>query len=248
MRYFIVLIFLFAFTKSVAQKIEIDWIELAGNKVIVHYKLDDTNTNHQYLISLFSSADNFTTSLTKVAGDVGTEVKAGVDKKITWDITKELPSFKGNLTFEVRGRVFISYVKLTSFSEGLVFKRGKNTPLNWTSGNLSGQVNIELFKSQERIPVENNAPNSGRYDWHIPGNLKKGSDYKLRFTNSKDRDDFIESPSFSIKPKVPVALKIAGAAILVGGLVFIAGSGGESGTVTPPAPESSLPGNPGKPN
>ena len=58
MRHFIALIFLFAYTQSVAQKIEIDWIELAGNKVIVHYTLDDANANHQYLINLFSSADN----------------------------------------------------------------------------------------------------------------------------------------------------------------------------------------------
>ncbi len=222
-----------------SQTLAVDWIEVAGNKVVVHYNLADANPNHQYLVSLLSSQDNFVAPLAKVSGDVGTEVKPGMDKKITWDITKELGAFKGNLTFELRGRVFIPFAKLVEFNEGKVFKRGKNTPLNWTSGNLSGQVNIELFKGQERIPVENNVPNLGKYDWHIPANTKKGSDYKLKFTNTKDRNDFVVSKPFTIKPKIPAVAKFIGIAAVGYGIYFAITSGSKSTPekIDPPLPD-----------
>lgn len=243
-----ILAFLLALLARMAcgQAVEIDYVEWNDNKLIIHYKLEDANATHQYLVNLFTSHDNFTTALTKVTGDVGTEVKPGLNKTITWDINRELPNFKGTLVFEVRGRVYIPYVKLRDFGENRVFKRGSNIPLTWVSGNATGQVNIELFRGQERIPVENNIVNSGRYDWHIPSGLKKGSNYKLRFTNTRDRTDFVESPQFTIKPKIPGLIKIAGVLALGGGLAFIAGSGegGGSGSLT----DEPLPGNPGKPN
>jgi hypothetical protein len=228
-----------------AQKVDIDWIEVSGNKVIVHYILDDPNPNHQYLVNLFTSQDNYTAALTKVTGDVGTEVKPGRTKSIVWDVTNELPAFKGNLTFEIRGRVYIPFAKLSDSETAKVYKRGKNYPLNWTSGNLSGQVNIELYKGQDRILAENNVPNVGKYDWHIPGSTKKGADYRLKFTNSKDRNDVVYSKEFTIKPKVPFLIKVLGVAV-VGGAI-IAASGGDSGGPETPV-EEPLPGNPGKPN
>lgn len=214
---------------SPAQTIEMGIIETAGDKVIVHYKLDDPNPNHLYAVSLYSSKDNFIAPLTRVKGDVGTEVKPGSDNKIIWDITSELGAYKGKLTFEIRGRVFIPFVKLTNTNEGQVFKRTKNYPVLWTSGNLSGQVNIELFQGQERIWGENNLPNSGKYDWFVPGSAKKGSNYVLKFTNAKDRNDFVQSKPFTIKPKIPFMFKAA-AMLLVGGGIAVAAGGGAKGT------------------
>jgi hypothetical protein len=113
---------------------DIDFIELAGRNVIVHYSLDDGGINgRQFLVQLYSSQDNFTTPLTRVSGDFGPEVTAGFDKKIVWDITKELGGFNGNISLELRGRVYVPFVKINDIEEGQVFKRGKNYPLNWTS-------------------------------------------------------------------------------------------------------------------
>lgn len=230
-----------------AQSLALDWVEVSGHNVIVHYNLEDNNSNNQYLVNLFTSKDNFAAPLTRVTGDVGTEVKPGMNKKITWDITQEVGAFKGNLTFEVRGRVFIPFVRLVDFSEGKVFKRTRNYPITWTSGNLSGQINIELFRDQERIMGENNLPNNGKYDWYIPGSVKKGNNYRLKFTNTKDRNDIQYSRPFTIKPKTPFIIKAMG--VFAAGAAIIVIQGGKKGsTGTTVIPEDPLPPNPGLPN
>jgi len=214
-----------------AQFLEITEIELQGINLIIHYNLEDNRPDHEYSISLFSSKDNFTTPLARVTGDVGAEVKPGLNKKINWDITREFGNYKGNLTFEIHARIFMPFVKLTDNTKGKVYKRGTNYRIQWTSGNLAGHVNIELYNSkQERVWGENNLPNNGRYDFHIAGATKPGTDYKLKFTNTKDRNDFIHSETFSIKPKVPLLVKVGGLALLAGGGVVIATLGGSSNT------------------
>jgi hypothetical protein len=202
---------------GLSQQISLDFIEFAGRNVIVHYTLDDgANSTRQFLLQLYSSQDNYSAPLTRVTGDVGSEVTAGINKKITWDITQELgAAYKGNISLEIRGRVYVPFVKIEGIEEKRVFKRGKNYPLNWTSGNLSGQVNIELFNADGvRLWGENNVSNVGKFDWYLPGNIKKGSNYRLKFTNVRDRNDVVYSHQFTIKPKIPLFAKIAGVVIV----------------------------------
>src|SRR5438105_1323528 len=79
--------------RASAQQLKIDFVEVTGRMVVVHYDLDDgTNSTRQFLVQLYSSQDNYTAPLTRLTGDFGTEVSAGFDKKIVWDITKELGS------------------------------------------------------------------------------------------------------------------------------------------------------------
>jgi hypothetical protein len=199
-----------------AQSIAIDFIEFSERNVIVHYNIDDgANSTRQFLVQLYSSQDNFTTPLTRVSGDFGAEVNAGFDKKIVWDLTKELGNFDGVISLELRGRVFVPFVKL-GIKEGQIYKRGKNYPLNWTSGNLSGMVNIELYNGAgERIWGESNVSNVGKFDWYLPGSVRKGGNYKLKFTNSKDRNDAVYSQPFSIRPKIPFMVKL-GVGLVIG--------------------------------
>lgn len=231
--------------QSAAQNLDIDFIEFAGRTIVVHYTLDDgANSNRQFLVQLYTSQDNFSVPLTKVTGDVGSEVSSGVDKKIVWDVTKELGNFKGNVSLELRGRVYVPFVKIKDVNEGQVFKRGKNYPLNWTSGNLNGQVNIELFNSNnERIWGENNVANVGKFDWYIENNIRKGNNYRLKFTNAKDRNDVVYSMPFTIKPKIPFVVKMTGVlavAAVAGVVITTSGKGasanGDSPYSTPLAP------------
>lgn len=226
---FIGIIFVFMVAVShtgVSQTVEIDFIEFSGKNVVVHYNLDDgANSSRQFLVQLYSSQDNFTTPLTRVTGDFGPEVSAGVDKKIVWDITQELGAFKGTVSLELRGRVYVPFVKIKDIAEDQVFKRGKNYPLNWTSGNLSGQVNIELFNADgERLWGENNVANVGKFDWYLPGNIKKGHDYTLKFTNTRDRNDVVYSKPFIIKPKIPLLVKVGSIMVIAGATQFLISS------------------------
>lgn len=231
--------------QGMSQSVDIDFIEFTGRNVIVHYTLDDgANSTRQFLVQLYSSQDNFTTPLTRVSGDFGPEVSAGVDKKIIWDITRELGSFKGNISLELRGRVYVPFVKIKELEKDQVFKRGRNYPLNWTSGNLSGQVNIELFNEDgERIWGENNVANVGKFDWYIQGNVKKGNNYKLKFTNAKDRNDVVYSQPFTIKPKIPLLVKVGGVILVAGVTQFLISTNQEDSKEKPYAAPPAAPNN-----
>ncbi|MBK7649682.1 MAG: hypothetical protein IPJ20_01565 [Flammeovirgaceae bacterium] len=59
MRGFLLALGCFSFLATVAQTIAIKKVELAGEKIIVHYDLEDGNPNNEYKLELFSSVDNF---------------------------------------------------------------------------------------------------------------------------------------------------------------------------------------------
>lgn len=228
MKTFITVIFCFIGLISFSQNIEIDRIDIRGNKVIVWYNLNDPNTTRKYFINLFSSIDKFKTPLVHVSGDVGLNVLPGSEKKITWDITSEFGNFKGPIKLEVKGSLAAPFISLNNTSIKKVYKRGKEYPVTWTSGNMSGQLNIELYKENEMVWSIINLPNSGKYIWAVPKKLKKGENYTLKFVNSKDPNEYLYSTTFEIKPRTPFVLK-AGAVIIVGAGVAILGAGSKGG-------------------
>lgn len=81
MRPFLLALAICAAPALYAQTVAIKKVELAGEQVIVHYELEDSNPNNEYQINLYSSKDNYFAPLTKVSGDVGSEVKPGATKK-----------------------------------------------------------------------------------------------------------------------------------------------------------------------
>src|SRR5258708_14843728 len=122
MRTFLLGVGLLITAVSTAQTVSIKKIELAGEKVLVFYDLEDNNPNNQYLLNLYSSKDNFATPLSKVKGDVGSEVKAGMNKKIEWTLRQEFGGFKGKISLEIRGKVFVPFAKL-NFDTKNAYKR-----------------------------------------------------------------------------------------------------------------------------
>ncbi|QOI97905.1 MAG: hypothetical protein HRU69_10600 [Flammeovirgaceae bacterium] len=232
---------------SIAQTVAISWVEIAGTKIIVHYDLETSNPNHEFTISLFSSKDNFSAPLTKVTGDVGNEIKPGKDKKIIWDVVAELGSFKGDLELEVRGKIFVPFMKLTNFDTEKKYKKGKSYPLTWTSGNMGGQIDIELYDGQTRVHSDRNVANSGKFEWVIPGSVKPGSNYRLKFTDTKNREEVIYTKEFKIVPKMPMPAKVligVAAAGGIAGALMAGGGGGGGGTTTTDLPgPPPLPGN-----
>lgn len=227
-----------------AQQARIQKIELAGEKIIVHYELDDSNPNNEYQLYLYSSLDNYTVPLTRVSGDVGNEIKGGTGKKITWQFQEELKDFDGEIALEVRGRVFVMFAKFQDFDVTKTYKRGKTYPILWKPGN-NNPVHIELFKGSERVVGELSHPNNGRYLLTMPSKAKPGEDYRIRISDSKRTGEFIYTDFFTVKPKIPMVVKIvAGAAVLGGGIVLLSGSkGGEDSSDS-----DGIPGHPSLPD
>lgn len=229
-----------------AQRASIKRVELAGDKIIVHYDLEDSNPANEYQIQLYSSQSNFATALTRVKGDVGTEIKAGSNKKIEWSILEELGPYKGKLSLEIRGRMFIPVAKINNVSEGDKFKRGKNHTLTWKAGN-SNPVNIELLKGQEVIGSQPNQPNIGSCSLPIPMHSPVGKDYSIRITDTKDPENIVLSQPFTVTRKIPLLLKVVPILAIGGVVAVVAGGGGGGGSDDGGGREIEVPALPGNP-
>lgn len=227
-----------------AQNVQITDIEIAGQNVIVHYDLEDSNPNNEYILDLYSNRDNFSTALLRVKGDIGNEVKPGKDKKVTWNLADELGNYQGKVAVELRGKVFTPIVKFQQFNVNKKYRRGKSYPITWRPGNTN-PINIELFKGTQRIAGEVNHPNSGSSSLSIPSDAEKGDDYRLKITDTKSPTSIVYSPNFTVVPKLPMLIKVIVPLAIVGGAVVgLSGGGGEGGgTVT--EQDIPLPGLPG---
>jgi hypothetical protein len=219
-----------------AQKASIKKVELAGEKIIVHYDLEDSNPAHEYQIQLYSSQSNFATALTKVKGDVGNEIKPGSDKKIEWSVREEIGPYKGRLSLEIRGNMFLAVARINSIAEGTTYKRGKSQLINWRPGNQN-RVNIELLKAGKPVTTELNQANTGAFSLTIPAHSKVGKDYTIRITDITNSEDFAVSPPFAVKRKVPLALKALPVFVAGGVILLLGGSDPEDGIPDPPHPD-----------
>jgi hypothetical protein len=205
-----------------AQKASIKKIELAGEKIIVHYDLEDSNPVNEYQIQLYSSQSNFATALTRVSGDVGNEIKPGSDKKIEWKVREEIGPYRGRISLEIRGRVFMAVAKINSIGAGDKFKRGKSHLINWRPGN-SNPVNVELLKDGNPVTSQLNQPNSGALNLFIPQHSKVGNEYTIRITDTKNSGDFVISQPFTVTRKVPLLLKALPVVAVGAAILFLGG-------------------------
>lgn len=242
MRGLLLLLMVISFIAAQAQTVTIKKIELAGEKIIVHYDLDDSNPNNEYKLDLYASKDNFITALTKVKGNIGSEVKPGTDRKIEWSIIEEYGPYKGKVTLEIKGKVYIPFVKLQNFNTDKSYKRGSSHNLGWKPGN-NNPINIELFKGGQRITGEMNQPNNGSHTLFIPSSAKPGKDYRLKISDSRNVEDVLYTGNFTVKPKVPMLLKALPILAAGGALAFLSG-GGEKG----PTGDQEIPAPPALPN
>jgi hypothetical protein len=219
-----------------SQNVTIKKIELSGEKVIVHYDLDDSNPNNEYQINLYASKDKFSAPLTKVKGDIGGEVKPGSDRKVEWNIIEEFGSYKGKLAVEIRGKVFVPFVKLRNFDSAKKYKRGKNYDVAWRPGNTN-PIHIELYKGSQRVSGELNHPNNGLYTMSIDSKVKPGKDYRLKISDSKRNDEIVYSENFTVTPKIPLLVKLIPALAILGGVgVLVSGGGGGNNSKDEPQP------------
>lgn len=227
MRRILVLLLLGSPIYCFSQSVQIKDVELAGEEIIVHYDLQDSNPTNEYSLDLYASKDNFSSPLRQVKGDIGEEIKPGLDRKVTWRVRDEFGGYSGQISFEIRGKVFTPIVKFQEFKVDKKYKRGKSYPLKWRPGN-SNPVNIELFKGTQRISGEVNHPNSGSSLLSIPADAVKGEDYRIKVTDTKNPSGIVYTQNFRVVPKLPLLIKVIVPLAVVGGAVVVLGSGGSS--------------------
>jgi hypothetical protein len=235
MRQKLVIVYLFAAFVTSAQTASIKKVELAGEKIVVHYDLEDSNPANEYQITLYSSQSNFATALTKVSGDVGNEIKAGANKKIEWKLAEEIGPYKGKLALEIRGKVFIPIARINNISEGDKFKRGAPVLVTWKPGS-NNPVNIELLKNGAPVSTQLNQPNTGAFNLPLPIHTKIGNDYTLKISDSKNPLDLVVSQPFGVKRKIPLLLKVAPVFVVGGAVLLLGGSDSKGGNTIPDPP------------
>ena len=139
-----------------AQIINVIEENLKGQQIEIVYNLASTNPKQIFYITVFVSLDGgktFTQNpLKQVSGDVGKNITEGMNKKIIWDVLKEMPDLGENveLTFDVRAKVFEE--KVHEFFLG--YKGSFTAPLGIVAGltgkpgfYLSARINTGLFEN-----------------------------------------------------------------------------------------------------
>ncbi|HQQ96305.1 MAG TPA: Ser-Thr-rich GPI-anchored membrane family protein [Cyclobacteriaceae bacterium] len=223
MKRFLLLALLLLTFSSYSQNFAIRRVEMAGDNINVYYDLVDSVAARTYTVSVFSSQDNFVTALDKVSGDVGLEVRPGRNRKITWRAKEALGGdFTGKVGLEVRGRLYIPFVRLDGLNT--TFKRLRPTAITWTGGTQQNILNFDLYRGEEKITSFPNIANVGNYTMTIPSTVKPGSGYRFKITDTKNKDQIVYSPPFAVKRKVSLLLKAVPVALL-GGAVFVLTSG-----------------------
>jgi len=205
--------------KITAQSFAITQIEMEGIKLNIYYVLQDTNTANRYIIKLFSSRDNYSTSLKSVTGDVGVAVIPGSNKKIVFNISEEFGSdFEEKISFQIRGSIYVPFIKLNENYEEL--RRNKSYEFTWTGGTDNEILNIELLKGDEKILSFPSFTNNHKVDLKLPTSLKAGEKFRLKIYDNNNGDRVVFTNEFLVQRKIPL-LAIAIPVVAIGAMFLI---------------------------
>lgn len=204
-----------------SQNLDIKEISMIGNEVEILYDLLDNDVTHKFQLSLYSSKDNFILPLQEVEGDIGVDISVGGNKRIVWHPTIEFgENFKGDVSLELKGKLYIPFVTLNDFDKVSSMKRDRPYTLTWAAGRGSNVLTWDLYNSKsERVHTYTNIANVGEYEFVIPKDINPGKGYTLKITDQNNKEDIVISPDFEIKRRIPLyAQSIVGA--LAGGIIF----------------------------
>jgi DNA-binding CsgD family transcriptional regulator len=209
---------------SRAQLFTIKRIELLDQKVVLHYDLTDSVRGRSFTIAAYRSNDNFLNPLQHATGDIGLEVQPGNNKKIMWDAKTELgENFSGGISLEIRGKVYIPFVRFAGFDEYKSIKRLRPYDITWNGGTSQNVLNFDLLKGERKIMTFPNIANVGHYKLTLPRNIKPGKDYRFRVSDTKNKDEVVYTGKFIVKRKIPLLVKIVPVLALGYGATFLGG-------------------------
>jgi hypothetical protein len=220
-----------------SQTFSIRRLEVAGDKINLYYDLIDSVSSRTYTIALYSSHDNFVLPVQKVSGDLGLEVKPGRNKKIVWNAKEELgAAFNGKVGMEVRGRLYIPFVRLEGLNKKL--KRLTPTEITWSGGTQQNILNFDLYRGEERVTRFANIANVGHYTLTIPTTVKPGKGYRFKITDSRNKDQIVNSAPFKVKRKIPLLMKAIPVVVIgLGSYLVVLGNKGRREIPDPSIPQ-----------
>ncbi|MDC0480215.1 GPI anchored serine-threonine rich family protein [Candidatus Marinimicrobia bacterium] len=83
---------------------------------------------------------------------------------------------------------------ITSPNGGEDWELGSTHDVTWTSGDVSGNVKIELYQGGNAYQIiEGSTDDDGTHSWTIPSSYDEGSDYKVRISSVSDGTVYDES-------------------------------------------------------
>jgi hypothetical protein len=152
-----------------------------------------------------------------------------------WDVKTELVTYRGDISFRVKGTPLLAPLVLSKPSAGGSVRRGKTATIQWKGGSPNQTVSLELFQGNQRVESLGQVSNSGAFNWSVPAKFQKGK-YTLKLNTGTQTTQ----ADFSVKAKVPLMLKVL-PVVAVGAAVALLGG-------DPPQEEDDLPGAPGTPD
>lgn len=195
---------------GICQEIQITNILMRGDEITVSYNLIDERLDRSYTIRLYNSIDNFIRPVEMVGGDVGVDVQVGPNKTISWKAKEELgDDFNGGIKLELKGQVYVPFVELDGFEEGMTVKRNTHNDLVWFGGRGDNILVVELYKGDKLIKNFDEYPNTGKASIMIPSNVKPGNGYRYRISDSRNRDEVVYSKPFSVQRRFPLVPKVS---------------------------------------
>jgi hypothetical protein len=220
-----------------SQTFSIKRLEVAGDKINLYYDLVDTVSSRTYTIALYSSHDNFVLPVQKASGDLGLEVRPGRNRKIVWNAKEELgAAFNGKVGLEVRGRLYIPFVRLEGLNKKL--KRLTPTEITWSGGTQQNILNFDLYRGEERVTRFANIANVGHYILTIPTTVKPGKGYRFKITDSRNKDQIVNSAPFRVKRKIPLLMKAIPVVVIgLGSYLVVLGNKGRREIPDPSIPD-----------
>ena len=105
-----------------AQKITGITPQAVGDKVIIHYNIEEAKQDQLFEVALYSSSDHFSRALRSVSGNgIGSAVSPGSERVIIWDVLNDVRELSGDISFEVR-----ALIKTRSPGDKAAEARGNN--------------------------------------------------------------------------------------------------------------------------
>jgi hypothetical protein len=128
-----------------AQRITNVTPQTVGDKIIVHYNIEDSKDEQLFEVALYFSQDKFSQALRSVSGNgVGNSVSPGTERVIIWDVLKDLSQLTGEVSFEVRALVkseLIEINKSTTITTGTAAIAAKDDAYPVIASTLTDYIN-----------------------------------------------------------------------------------------------------------